>query len=121
MDVDSGSFAVGSAGHPPPLLVRPGGQATYLPVVPTTPLGGPPRPAEIYHGQMAEGDLMLLYTDGLIESRESDVTEGMEHLAGLAAGAGTEAETFCTAVLSRLALVRSDDVALLAAQRLGAR
>jgi DNA-binding response OmpR family regulator len=115
IDPATGSFTVASAGHPPPLLVGPDGATEFLAVSPTAPLGGPPLEVEHLSGRLEEGQLMLLYSDGLIETREATLTEGMQHLSRLAAGAGTEPESFCTAVLSGLARVRSDDVALLAA------
>lgn len=63
-----------NCGHPPPLLVRPG-EITYLGVSrPTVPLGL----GELSHlsCQVAmfpfeEGDTLLLYTDGVVEARDS--------------------------------------------------
>jgi serine phosphatase RsbU (regulator of sigma subunit) len=39
-------------------------------------------------GQMGGGDLLLLYTDGLIERRERSLEEGLDLLAHVASTAG---------------------------------
>ncbi|WP_296607203.1 PP2C family protein-serine/threonine phosphatase, partial [Nocardioides sp.] len=55
-----------TAGHPPPVLVPARGEATYLPPSGAGPLasGLPYRSAR---HELALGDLVLLYTDGLVE------------------------------------------------------
>jgi anti-sigma regulatory factor (Ser/Thr protein kinase) len=55
-----------TAGHPPPVLVTASGEATYLPPSGAGPLasGLPHRSA---HHELGLGDVVLLYTDGLVE------------------------------------------------------
>jgi serine phosphatase RsbU (regulator of sigma subunit)/CHASE1-domain containing sensor protein len=66
---DGTELTIVVAGHPPPLLVRPGG--VVEPIQPTSPLVGvephiEPREA---HARLAPGEALFLYTDGLIEAR----------------------------------------------------
>ncbi|MEV8590753.1 SpoIIE family protein phosphatase [Streptomyces sp. NPDC051180] len=71
---------VASAGHPPPVLVAPGGSAAYIDLSPGPPLGVgglPFEPAEI---EVTDGSVLALYTDGLIERGHADLDEGMAAL-----------------------------------------
>ena len=74
LDLDSGRLSAISAGHPPPLIIRGGRRARILQVDPAPPLGvefagaGP----TIARESLEPGDLLLLYTDGLTEARDSD-------------------------------------------------
>lgn len=67
-----GRVVLTNAGHCPPLLVR-DGRGTFLPCrgVALGLLGGPP-PAETLSLDLAAGDVLLFYTDGLVEARSSD-------------------------------------------------
>jgi CheY-like chemotaxis protein len=117
VDGKTGEFTVASAGHPPPLLVPAVGRPRFLPVEPAPPLGCPPGRVGSYRGELEPGDLILLYSDGLIESREESIDAGLDHLAEMAAQAGTHPERFCSRILSGLKRERTDDIALLAATR----
>jgi serine phosphatase RsbU (regulator of sigma subunit)/anti-sigma regulatory factor (Ser/Thr protein kinase) len=69
-----------SAGHPPPLLIPPGGTAEFVDMVPGPPLGvgGMPfEPAEIV---MPEGAVLALYTNGLVSRDDHDLDRGMDRL-----------------------------------------
>ncbi|MFG2576761.1 SpoIIE family protein phosphatase [Streptomyces sp. NPDC048481] len=85
------------AGHPPPLVVRPDGSSRYLdgPICP--PVG--PVPGARYHqGQttLAEGESVLLYTDGLIERRREPLDTGLDRLTETALrGAGMNVHDLC--------------------------
>jgi serine phosphatase RsbU (regulator of sigma subunit) len=72
-DDDSGCRIV-VCGHPPPLLLRKGHVMPVEPHRPAPPLGlGDMAPAE-YHVdafELEEGDLLVLYTDGITEARDS--------------------------------------------------
>lgn len=75
------------AGHPPPLLVA-GGSADYLDDVHGPTLGADPSFSydESCRGLPAGGRL-LLYTDGLVERRDSSITDRLEALAATALAA----------------------------------
>ncbi|MGH7738457.1 MAG: PP2C family protein-serine/threonine phosphatase [Candidatus Tyrphobacter sp.] len=63
------------AGHPPPLLVGDGGDATFLPAS-GLPLGAASDPATRAHAlRVEEGSMLVLYTDGVIEF-DHDVISG---------------------------------------------
>ncbi|WP_406138929.1 PP2C family protein-serine/threonine phosphatase [Streptomyces sp. NBC_01089] len=76
IDIPDGSPRVEmvSCGHPPPLLLHEG-QATLLPAVhPAPPLGLGGLTRTVYHVDtftMEPGDLLVLYTDGVIEARNA--------------------------------------------------
>ncbi|MEV6809955.1 SpoIIE family protein phosphatase [Streptomyces sp. NPDC051132] len=68
------------AGHLPPVLVREA-DATALPTVRGLLLGAVPEAGyEETEMQLAEGDTLLMYTDGLIERRDRSVEESLTHL-----------------------------------------
>jgi len=122
LDPSTGSLRVSSAGHPPPLLLTATGPR-YL-AHPSGPLatGAAYTQAE---DRMADGDLLLLYTDGILERPGVHPAQGADDLADAAAhlrgrfDGGPAAQRFCDDVLALL--IRStgyrDDVTLLAAQR----
>jgi serine phosphatase RsbU (regulator of sigma subunit) len=110
-----------NAGHPPPLLVLATGETRYL-----------DRPSGLLlafgDAQHTDGlvDLppmstLLLYTDGLVESRTVDIDQGLEQLQRAAAVAATwSLERLCGHVLAELASdTNEDDVTLLAVRTPG--
>jgi serine phosphatase RsbU (regulator of sigma subunit)/anti-sigma regulatory factor (Ser/Thr protein kinase) len=109
------------AGHPPPVVLEPGGtpRALDLPAGPPLGLGG--LPFESAEVQLPEGTVLALYTDGLVWSRERDPETSRELLhAALGAYAGSLDET-CDRVLRTLLPHGGapDDVALLLARTQG--
>ncbi|MFE6856442.1 PP2C family protein-serine/threonine phosphatase, partial [Streptomyces sp. NPDC057674] len=72
-----------SAGHPPPALLTPEGDVTFLDQATDPPLGA--RPEHVSRPQatasFSEGATLVLYTDGLIERREEDIDVGLARLA----------------------------------------
>ncbi len=120
LDPATGRLQIASAGHLPPLLVA-GGTAQLLDVRPSRMLGAPPAagPAVEWAGVLAPGATLLLYTDGLVESRDADIDRGLAALLDAAERAGTtDPDELCDRLLAGLASgVRADDVALLAITR----
>ncbi|QDY81232.1 SpoIIE family protein phosphatase [Streptomyces qinzhouensis] len=66
-----------NAGHLPPVLVEPGEDALLLDVPPGLPLGVGGEPFEEVEVELPEGALLALYTDGLVESRDHHLDEGL--------------------------------------------
>lgn len=119
LDPASGRLRIASAGHPPPLLLT-GGRAEFLPVRPSRMLGAPPCPAAEWEGVLPRGASLVLFTDGLVESRSADIDEGFDRLLAAASSAGTsDPDALCDHLLSRLTGEhRADDIALLVLSRL---
>lgn len=105
-----------SCGHPPPLLVTADGRATFVDVDPAPPLGAPrlsaPTEAQV---TLAVGDTLICYSDGLVETRDSDLTDGLAELATAAINhPEISADRVCDAVVAELLpRLGADDVALL--------
>ncbi|MCJ1676094.1 SpoIIE family protein phosphatase [Streptomyces sp. APSN-46.1] len=105
------------AGHLPPAVVTPDGQVSLpdLPEGPPLGLGG--LPFESAELELAEGSLLALYTDGLVEVRGRDLDERLERLRTALSRPGRSLDETCTAVQDALLPERpSDDVALLLAR-----
>jgi serine phosphatase RsbU (regulator of sigma subunit) len=67
---------------------------------------------------MHAGDTLLLYTDGLVERRDSDLTDGIERLrATLVDVGGLPLDEVCDALLGRLLPDHADDDVALVALR----
>jgi len=111
-----------NAGHPPPVLLHPDGSGEVLHVPPGAPIGVGSGAFESTEMHAPAGATLLLYTDGLVESRDSDVLTGVEGLrARLHAAASQPApptlEELCDRALGTLGEGdRDDDIALLAAR-----
>ncbi|MFD5740605.1 SpoIIE family protein phosphatase [Streptomyces massasporeus] len=107
-----------SAGHPPPLLLTPDGQAQYLEAGQGVVLGVPPgtggsRPSAAQ--SLPPGSTLLLYTDGLIEIPGSDLDTGLARLRRHALALAHEPlDTLCDQLPARMPPGSTDDVALLA-------
>ncbi len=70
-----------NAGHPPPVLVHADGTATFLATDNDILLGAAPHATRHDHTQLAPpGSTLILYTDGLIETRTADLDHGQERL-----------------------------------------
>jgi serine phosphatase RsbU (regulator of sigma subunit) len=65
---------------------------------------------------LEEGDVLLLYSDGLVERRNRPLDEGLATLARAAAGIG-DPEDLITAVLDALGSTDSEDDTCLVALR----
>ncbi|GAA4702872.1 Stage II sporulation protein E (SpoIIE) [Promicromonospora umidemergens] len=112
LDVTTGRLVFACAGHPPPLVTRPDGDAEFLwqgrrrplgvitatdaPVLPpaavmadrsgrhSTHLSGPEAGPGVL--ELRRGDVLWLYTDGMVERRDRSLPTGLEAFARAAAG-----------------------------------
>ncbi|MFL6138086.1 MAG: SpoIIE family protein phosphatase [Frankiaceae bacterium] len=105
-----------NAGHLPPLLVDAGGSTVFLDdnlgVLLGAPSGGSRADAEAL---LAPGATLLLYTDGLVESRTDQLEGGLAMLELAASRVAAEPLVeMCSRLIGELAGERDDDVALLA-------
>ncbi|MFR0355425.1 SpoIIE family protein phosphatase [Streptomyces sediminimaris] len=109
------------AGHPPPVVVPPGGapRRIELPAGPPLGLGG--LPFESAELELREGSVLAFYTDGLIESRERDVDASHRLLCEALSTDSDSLDETCDRVLHRLLPTGGapDDVALLLARTRG--
>ncbi|WP_406725727.1 SpoIIE family protein phosphatase [Streptomyces sp. GD-15H] len=118
-------ITIANAGHPPPILLPLGGRAEVLRVPSGAPIGVGGVDFEAVELEAPAGATLLLYTDGLVESRLRDVWTGIEQLreklAATAQLTGPDhpppLEALCDEVLDMLGPGdRDDDIALLAAR-----
>jgi serine phosphatase RsbU (regulator of sigma subunit)/anti-sigma regulatory factor (Ser/Thr protein kinase) len=113
------SFA--TAGHPSPILRAPDGTTELLPQPSGAPLGVGGVAFESTTVEVADGSRLLLYTDGLVESRDADIDVGLGRLAEALADGPVGLDPLCDHLL--VALGRDgdhdDDVALLVAELAG--
>ncbi len=106
-----------NAGHLPPVVVEPGEAALLLDVPPGMPLGVGGEPFEEVEVELKEGALLALYTDGLVESRDHPLDEGLAALRGALVEPARPLEDVCDHVLSSLDTRHGeDDIALLMAR-----
>ena len=129
LDPADGTLRYTTCGHPPPLIISTDGTGRHLPGTRTGPLGTGSAP-DLATVVLQPGELVLLYSDGLIKRPNGTVAEGMAELAKVAAdaaagpalpaGAGTTAaDRVCQLTVELLGRAGyADDVTILAAQRL---
>jgi serine phosphatase RsbU (regulator of sigma subunit)/anti-sigma regulatory factor (Ser/Thr protein kinase) len=118
-DAVAGTCEVASAGHLPPLLVRPDGTNELLDVLPAPPLGVGSGLIQSRTLHIEDGSLLVLYTDGLVEKRGRDIDEGIGRLREIF-GPGSpnqSLEDLCRATLAGVyADEHRDDIAVLMAR-----
>ncbi|WP_244501246.1 SpoIIE family protein phosphatase [Streptomyces sp. TP-A0874] len=108
-----------NAGHLPPAVVDPGSgeQALMLEVPAGIPLGVGGEPFEEVEVELPDGALLALYTDGLVESRDQTLDEGLVAFRSALTNSGRPLEDVCDQVLGRLDTRHGeDDIALLLAR-----
>jgi serine/threonine-protein kinase RsbW len=116
LDPPTGEVVMASAGHYPPLLVDDDG-ARFLPLAPIAPLGvdGGTARSE-WRGRLRPGQVLLLYTDGVIDERRVGSDESMRQLTATATAGDRTPAALCERVVRALHPDRVDDVALMALQ-----
>ncbi len=132
LDPATGRMEYAGHGHPPPLLLQGDGQTRFLPVTPAGPLGIGSAAPEPRGEVIAPGELLLLYSDGLVERPGRALQDGLDELAGVASAAllgplpvettipAVSSARVCDLVVERLGMAVDayrDDVTLLVARR----
>ncbi|MEU6536922.1 SpoIIE family protein phosphatase [Streptomyces sp. NPDC047000] len=102
------------AGHPPPVVVTPGGQVSFPEPPAGPPLGLGGMAFESCEIELPEHSLLGLYTDGLVEGPDGDIESGMARLGEVLSRPAAGLADLCTTAVRQLVpLIRSDDVAFL--------
>ncbi|NJP67399.1 SpoIIE family protein phosphatase [Streptomyces sp. ventii] len=121
-----------SAGHLPPVVVRPDGTA-HVPRVPANaPLGAATPPFDVLRAEVPDGSLLALFTDGLVEARGHDIDDSVDRFTRLLAASARRddrddaptaedggLDALCDALVTSLTATlrnRRDDAALLLAR-----
>ncbi|MGW3355194.1 SpoIIE family protein phosphatase [Streptomyces bungoensis] len=108
---------VSSAGHLPPVLVRAGRPPELLDLPTGTPLGVGGVPFATTCLDLAPGDELVFYTDGLVETRHDPIDARLADLLRLLARPYRSTEEICDRLLRELRHPAGhDDVALLIAR-----
>lgn len=112
---------VARAGHPPPVLVPPGGTPRQLDLPAGPPLGLGGLPFESADVKLSEDTVLALYTNGLIDNREQEAGAGQRLLLEALTGRGDSLDDTCDRILRRVLPPGGipDDVALLVARTRG--
>jgi serine phosphatase RsbU (regulator of sigma subunit) len=103
-----------NAGHPPPVLLEPDGRVVLLSGYDLL-LGVHAETDRHNHAALLQpGATVVLYTDGLIERRGSDLDQGLDWLTSTLAGlAGEDPERIADALLQHQLPDPTDDIAIL--------
>ena len=84
LDLATGDFELRKAGHPPAVWLH-AGSGRWSVLNSDGPVLGLLEDAdfEVVRGHLGHGDGLLLFTDGLVETAQRDISLGMDKLAGL--------------------------------------
>ncbi|MGQ4490965.1 SpoIIE family protein phosphatase [Streptomyces sp. SAS_281] len=116
-DPGAGRCRVSTAGHLPPVLIPEGGEPVLLDLPAGVPLGVGGVPFSDVTVPLGPGDRLVLYTDGLVETREDDIDSRLETLLGLLRTPDASLDATCDRLLRELRDPDGhDDVALLMAR-----
>ncbi|SEK27753.1 SpoIIE family protein phosphatase [Streptacidiphilus jiangxiensis] len=111
---------IANAGHLPPVVVDPAGgpnPALMLELPEGLPLGVGGEPFEEVTVELPDGALFGLYTDGLVESRNHQLEDGLSALRAALGGPQRPLEALCDQLLTELDPHHGeDDIALLMAR-----
>ena len=120
-DGSSGTLDIVLAGHLPALIRRQGGSIDQLPD-PGPPLGIDRQlEREVHRTVLAPGELLVLYTDGLVEDRRASIDDAIgrlrDLLSGIVIGLAESGPAPCQYLYDGMGRPQNDDVAILTLQR----
>jgi serine phosphatase RsbU (regulator of sigma subunit)/anti-sigma regulatory factor (Ser/Thr protein kinase) len=102
-DPASGEVSVSSAGHPPPLLVDSAGDARFLELPPSVPLGVSANAIyEMVSAEVEPPGRLLLYTDGLMERAGESLEDGLQRLRGSVPAEAPPPDELCELVMQTM-------------------
>ena len=112
------------AGHPAPAVVAPGREPEFVDLPAGPPLGVGGFPFEERQIELPENSLLVLFTDGLVESRSREMDVGLAVMRELLSGMGGQLtdppalQELCDSLISTLVpgTAGDDDAALLVAR-----
>lgn len=83
LDLETGAFEIRSAGHPPAVQLR-AGSGTWAVHEVEGPILGlmPDADFHVINGVLQRGDALLMFTDGLVETPNRDISLGIDKLLG---------------------------------------
>jgi len=127
LDLTSGEFTYVNAGHEPPLFKKNGGRYSFMEVEPSFVLAGKKNfQYEQKTIQLSSGDILCLYTDGVIDaankSKKLFSEEGLEKAANIYSGhSAKELVDTIQDELKKFAgdAEQEDDIAILALRFIG--
>jgi PAS domain S-box-containing protein len=123
MEEDHGTVSFASAGHVPPLVISPEGEAEYMVTAPNPPLGVFESPQHTEkRTKLAPGSTIVLYTDGLVEERGVSIDQGLEALRLAASQDSCHPDELCERLVAAMLAIHpaNDDIAVLALRALPA-
>ncbi|MDF1706184.1 MAG: SpoIIE family protein phosphatase [Aeromicrobium sp.] len=120
IDNATGEIELANAGHPPPLIVRTDG-ATTQPPTGRPLLGAGIGQARTDRVHLAPGELMLLYTDGLVERRGVLLDESFDQLRAGVSDIPNDGplESWIEGLLAAVPGTMDDDLTVVALRRTG--
>ncbi|MBY8841932.1 SpoIIE family protein phosphatase [Streptomyces sp. SP2-10] len=117
MDPEAGTCTAATAGHLPPLVIRPNGSTGLMHLPAGPPIGTELGEYEMTTFAFEPGSVLLLYTDGLVEQRGVDIDDSVRALSEMGLSADDSLDHLLDTLLSRLTHgMCEDDIALLAAR-----
>ncbi len=122
IDPHGGRLTLAGAGHPPPVVTSGNGEASFVELPPSVPLGAVRQPRyEESEQRLEPGSTLVLFTDGLVEQGGDGLDAGLERLReAVRDGNGEELELRCDAIVDAMLPdgPGRDDAALLAIRAL---
>ncbi len=116
-DAASQRCVLAKAGHVPPILLRPDGVSEILDLPSGAPLGLGGVTFQAREIDVASGSVLVLYTDGLVESRGRDISIGLTTLRKSLGDPARPLDDICEDVIAALHHEgNEDDTALLLAR-----
>ncbi|MEW2510567.1 SpoIIE family protein phosphatase [Streptomyces sp. NPDC046870] len=117
VDTAAGTCTAATAGHLPPLVIRPGGRTGLMHLPAGPPIGTELGDYEMTTFAFEPGSVLLLYTDGLVEQRGADIDDSVRRLTTMALSPDDSLDHLLDTLLTRLTNgTCEDDIALLAAR-----